>query len=296
MKTYTFGRCIALLDIDPKVFRRWIKEDLGLGEQDQRSKADSRVRYLTREQLERLAALHEKTLPADGMPDGEEEQSAASLGAYKLLEDRMAAIETSTEKIQDEIDSVRDDWTYFMTQMSHLRDLFDAPDTGIHARMASFARRLAEIEAHLAEAQAPPEPEQSNAPDQRIAEIEARYQQRIADLEEQLAAYKQQKPTSITKKKPVRRKKKATIKALPPTLVARNAFAALHNINEKLVSKASIEGKIATVEGKWFAHDHAVVTRALNERGKHDFYQVFHQRANFHLCDQCPHDPEGQSG
>src|SRR6266496_4327456 len=24
MRTFTFGRCIALLDVDPKVFRRWI--------------------------------------------------------------------------------------------------------------------------------------------------------------------------------------------------------------------------------------------------------------------------------
>ncbi len=225
MKTYTFGRCIALLDVDPKVFRRWVRDDLGLGEKDQISKADSRVRYLTREQLERLAELHEKILPADDQADGEEEHASLfSAGEYKLLLDRLAAVEQSSLLAQDTVSTFTGDLTYFESRLSHLRDLFEAPDSG------------------------------------------------------------------ATKKKPTRRGKKTTIKTLPRTLVARNAFATLHNVNEKLVSKASIDGKIATVGGKWLSHDHVVVTRALNEQGKHDFYQVFHQRTDFKQCEHCPHD------
>src|SRR5438477_17218 len=57
MRTYTFGQCARLLAIDPKVFRQWVKEDLALQKGDQVSRADRRTRYLTREQLERLAEL-----------------------------------------------------------------------------------------------------------------------------------------------------------------------------------------------------------------------------------------------
>ncbi len=39
IQTYTFGRCAALLDIDPKIFRTCVKEDLGLQETDQVSKS-----------------------------------------------------------------------------------------------------------------------------------------------------------------------------------------------------------------------------------------------------------------
>jgi len=291
MKTYTFGRCIALLDVDPKVFRRWVRDDLGLGEKDQISKADSRVRYLTREQLERLAELHEKILPADDQADGEEEHASLfSAGEYKLLLDRLAAVEQSSLLAQDTVSTFTGDLTYFESRLSHLRDLFEAPDSGIQARMNSIEHHLAEIEERLKEPPPPPEQEREAAPDQQIAEIEAQYQQRIAELEAQLALYKQPKTTSATKKKPTRRGKKTTIKTLPRTLVARNAFATLHNVNEKLVSKASIDGKIATVGGKWLSHDHVVVTRALNEQGKHDFYQVFHQRTDFKQCEHCPHD------
>src|SRR5260370_15737972 len=63
VQTYTFGQCAKLLDIDPKVFRRWVREDLGLQEEEQVSLADRPRRYLTRGQLERLARVHERTLP-----------------------------------------------------------------------------------------------------------------------------------------------------------------------------------------------------------------------------------------
>src|SRR5579859_2323213 len=92
MQTYSFGQCARLLKVDPKVFRRWVKEDLGLQEEDQVSRADGRVRYLTREQLERLAELHERTLPADGRQEDRESFSTES-GRYKLLEDRLGNIE-----------------------------------------------------------------------------------------------------------------------------------------------------------------------------------------------------------
>src|SRR5207245_10572029 len=91
LQTYRFGQCARFLDVDPKVFRRWVREDLGLQERDQVSRADSRVRYLTREQLERLAELHGRTLPTEGGDQGKQEHVTS--GSTKLLEHRLGPVE-----------------------------------------------------------------------------------------------------------------------------------------------------------------------------------------------------------
>lgn len=281
-QTYTFSQCIELLDIDAKVFRRWVREDLGLGEKDQVSRADSRVRYLLREQLEKLAELHDKILPAD---DQVVNDDYAPPGAYKLLADRMQEIEKSVEVVHSDIDAFSGDITHVEAQIGSLREMFEHPETGVDACLSTFERRIAGLEARTQ-----PSPSDTG---EHLAEREATYQQRIAELEAQLAAYQQQekKPSAPAppKKKPIRKKKRSTIKALPASLTARNAFAALHNISEKQVSKEALAGRIATTEGKWLSNGH-VVTRALNQKGKHDFYEVFHERTEFQACDQCPHE------
>ncbi|MBA2677561.1 MAG: hypothetical protein H0U76_04085 [Ktedonobacteraceae bacterium] len=284
MKTYTFSQCIELLDIDAKVFRRWVREDLNLGEKDQVSRADSRVRYLTREQLERLAEQHDKVLPADDQTASEDDHSPP--GAYKLLVDRMEALEKSTETLRKAVSSFTGDITFFESQTSHLQDTFGTFQTGVSTRLDALEQSFVDVDARLQKVSVPEIP-----PEQQIAEIEARYQQRIAELEAQLAIYQQPKKPAPppSKKRPARKKKRSPIKTLPVNLVARNAFSALHHVSEKLVSKASIDGKIATTEGKWLSGGY-VVTRALNEKGKHDFYQVFSQRPDFTRCDQCPHE------
>ena len=117
MHTYTFGRCIELLDVDAKVFRRWVREDLKLSEKDQKSKADSRVRYLTEEQLQQLATLHEKTLPPDDQLPGEVE--ASSPGAYKLLDDRLTMMETWHQHLEQGMSTATED---VVTLLARLRE------------------------------------------------------------------------------------------------------------------------------------------------------------------------------
>ena len=53
--------CYELLQADPKTFRRWLKK-AGIYElvKSQVSKADDRVKYLTQEQLEEIAELHDR--------------------------------------------------------------------------------------------------------------------------------------------------------------------------------------------------------------------------------------------
>lgn len=65
-KKFTLTECYELLQADPKTFRRWLKK-AGIHEQvkSQISKADDRVKYLTQEQLEEIATLHERQLPLE---------------------------------------------------------------------------------------------------------------------------------------------------------------------------------------------------------------------------------------
>lgn len=305
MRTYTFGKCIELLDIDAKVFRRWVREDLKLSDKDQKSKADSRVRYLTEEQLKQLAVLHEKALPPDDqLPDEKEE---ASPGAYKLLDDRLTTVEASylqlernvstatgnldtlLERVGKELPMLSEHITSLKSQLQ-IMPILEERLIALEAQIRSvpvLTEHIATLETQLSAIPIPATPLEA----QRIADIEASYQERIKELEDKLAQYQQpKKPTSPlpSRKKPVR-KKRSPIKALPATLTARNAFSALHNVSEKLVSKASLDGKIATTEGKWLSGN-AIVTRALNTKGKHDFYQVFHERQGFQTCEQCPHE------
>jgi len=60
MRTYTLTECCTLFEVNAKTFHRWLKQE---GIQPQRSRADTRIRYLTREQLERLAEVYDYTLP-----------------------------------------------------------------------------------------------------------------------------------------------------------------------------------------------------------------------------------------
>ncbi len=304
MQKYTFSQCVALLKTDPKIFRKWVREDLGLGEKDQVSRADSRVRYLTREQIEQLAALHDRQLPADEHLKDEPETS--SPGAYKLQLDRLDAAERSIAHLEREIfaatadldktvlrvelvehhleavPQIKSDVHTLMEQMTEVQEQLQVklgPTS-----LEDLAQRITELEARP---QAHVEQEQQTV-ETRIAELEASYQGRIAELEAQLAQYQRQEKATPSPKKKSIKKKRSQIKRLPTTLAARNAFSLLHNVPDKVVSKASIAGKIATTKGKWLYNDH-VILQALSDRGKHDFYTVFHQRSDFKQCSECPH-------
>jgi len=315
MRTFTFGRCIALLDVDPKVFRRWIKEDLGLSEKDQVSKADSRVRYLTEEQLKKLAALHEKTLPPDDqLPDEKEE---ASPGAYKLLDDRLTVMEESHKQQALEMSVATGDLEKVLARLgeaeqrlarsgeqykelfartehiaileSQLQTLSVLPGqmTALEVQLQILPTLMGRFTHLEAQVQAASTTSQSSLEDQRIAEIEAQYQQRIAELESQLAQY-QQSQTGQPAKKTTGKKRRTSIKKLPATLVARRAFAELHHVPDTVVATACKSGSIAAVQGKWL-YQRRVIYQAFGERGKHDFYQRYHQRPDFTPCEECPH-------
>lgn len=267
MQTYLFKDCVELLDIDPKVFRELIKKELGLQKGEQVSRADRRARYLTREQLELLAARRGRTLPDD---DALRKPEQVPFTSYKLLLDRLEraeevlhASEQMVSSVQEELTQVKERLTQVETQIEHLADAQERPD-----------HRLAELEAQHR---------------QQVAELEARYQRQIAELEAQLAHYRSGQrslatPPATTKKKPQSRPK-----PLPKTLTSRSAFAALHNVPDSVVARACNSGKIAALSGRWL-YKSRIIFRVLGERGQRDFYQLFHARPDFTQCKRCPHE------
>ncbi len=286
MQTYTFGQCAGLLKIDPKVFRDLVRKELGLQKGEQVSRADRRARYLTREQLERLAALRGRTLPDDDAL-GKPEQHVPFV-SYKLLLDRLETAEEALRASEQTVSSLQERLTQVeqqvtrMTSWTSLLESLPAWMTQVDEHPERLARaqeqsghRLAELEAQYR---------------QQLAEMEARYQRQIDELETQLAQYRTGKrppstpPTAATKQAKTRPK----TKKLPKTLASRSAFAALHHVPDSLVARACNTGKIAATSGKWL-YKSRVIFQALGARGQADFYQLFHTRPDFTRCNQCPH-------
>ncbi len=288
MQTYTFGQCATLLDIDPKVFRELVKQELGLQKGDQRGRADRRARYLTREQLEFLAARCKITLLDDAVL---EQPKHIPVTTYKLLLDRLESAEEALHVCEQTVSSLQERLTQVeqqvasITAWTSLLESLSTWKTQVDERLERLTHPQEQPDDRLAQLEAQHR--------QQLAEVEARYQRQIDELQAQLARYHPGKsslsPASTTTKK------KATSKAkpLPKTLASRRVFAALHHIPDSVVTRACNSGKIAAVNGKWL-YQSRIIFQALGARGRHDFYQLFHTRSDFIRCKQCPHAiPQG---
>jgi hypothetical protein len=286
--TYTFGQCATLLDIDPKVFRELVKQELGLQKGDQTSRVDRRARYLTREQLEFLAARRGRTLPDDEVL---EQPKHVPVATYKLLLDRLETAEEALRASEQVVSLLQERLTQVEQQVASMTAW-----TSLLESLPTWKRQVDEHLERLAHPQEQPgdrlaELEAQHR--QQLAEVEAHYQRQIDELEAQLVRYRPGKRSPSTS--PTTTKKKATSKAkpLPKMLASRRAFAALHHIPDSVVARACNSGKIAAVNGKWL-YQSRIIFQALGARGRHDFYQLFHTRPDFTRCKQCPHTiPQG---
>jgi hypothetical protein len=85
-RTFNFRESRELLRVDPKTFQKWLQK-AGIDRTQQKSLADSRERYLTKEQLILLAKEHGRTLPPlESQPEPPATVTAAMLteGLVKL--------------------------------------------------------------------------------------------------------------------------------------------------------------------------------------------------------------------
>jgi hypothetical protein len=134
-KTYTFNECYALLGVDPKTFRRWLKK-ADIDPDTQKSKIDERIRYLTQEQLDQLATDHERTLTP---PEEQAPTESAPSGAYKLF----------VERLKERVDSL----SAQSEQHGHIwQDLYNSIDIQ-KEKLHQQAERITTLEQQLTQAQ-----------------------------------------------------------------------------------------------------------------------------------------------
>jgi DNA-binding transcriptional MerR regulator len=97
MRTYTFTECCTLLRVNPKTLHKWLERE---GMHTQQSRADTRIRYLTHEQVEYLAEVYSQMLHP---PEEQEVAEDVPLARYKLLMERLDLLESELRHAQDAI-------------------------------------------------------------------------------------------------------------------------------------------------------------------------------------------------
>jgi hypothetical protein len=107
--TFTFNECYEMLNVDPKTFRGWL-EEAGIDPKHQVSRADRRVRFLTKSQVEKLAEAHGRLLRKSSAPD-----EPISLGAFKLLVDRVTRAEEALARQPHLLEEVGQQFTAQLT-------------------------------------------------------------------------------------------------------------------------------------------------------------------------------------
>jgi hypothetical protein len=121
--------------------------------------------------------------------------------------------------------------------------------------------------------------------------------ERIAVLERRVQALEQQvsdllnTPETRPSQRPSRREKHIT-GPLPRQFVSLTAFARLHSVSETTVLTHADKDMalLPAKRGEWTDHDGTVITLALDAKGRHAFYRLYHGVPPFTECKQCPHE------
>lgn len=166
MRTYTFNECYELLNVDPKTFRGWLKE-ANIDPDHQVSRADRRIKFLTEEQLNRLAVDHGRLLR--GVQEQAEE--SVSPAAFKLLMDRLARAEeeiarrtpwfevierqqTAIQKLEDNVTDLEGELKHYHTVATEQSDavrialsrLIDSLRDDLQSKTDDFQEQLRALE------------------------------------------------------------------------------------------------------------------------------------------------------
>jgi uncharacterized phage infection (PIP) family protein YhgE len=99
-RRYTLEECYTMLDVHPKTFRQWLKDD---NITTKASKADKRIKFLTEEQVKQLAELHDKPWP----PPVSQEAEVIPVTAYKLLIEQVEQLNAAQATLQASITELR---------------------------------------------------------------------------------------------------------------------------------------------------------------------------------------------
>lgn len=97
MRMYILSECCALFGVNPKTFHKWLNQE---GMHLQSLRADSRVRYLTQEQVEYLMRVYGSKSAAREAPSPDEHAVPAG---DTLLGERMTQVEQRLNLLEDEV-------------------------------------------------------------------------------------------------------------------------------------------------------------------------------------------------
>lgn len=249
MKTYTFSECYELLDVDPKTFRRWL-DKVGIDPEKQVSKVDSRVRFLTENQIEDLAAIHGRPWPPQPKP-GDQAQAAPS--TIKLLSQR---VDELAAQLAGAYERIR---------------LLEALNEAQTAQIESLGKLL------------------DNQAEQIAGAYErTKYLDTLVDNQAaQIAALAEQQARPARRSKEQQPAESAA--GLPDDLIGWREFANLHRAPQTTTGRYIQQGHIHVVRGKWKVGN-GYVKEALDAQGRRDFWVMFHNSTGFASCDDCPHE------
>lgn len=120
----------------------------------------------------------------------------------------------------------------------------------------------------------------------RVADLERRVQQLECQIEALLSRPAALKPPNRAKAR------ERTTDLLPRQLVSLLAFARLHNVAETtvLTHTGRDMALLPVKRGEWMDRDGTCVTLALDAKGRHAFYRLYHGVPPFVECQQCPHE------
>jgi excisionase family DNA binding protein len=114
----------------------------------------------------------------------------------------------------------------------------------------------------------------------------------VSALQSQLEALSSSPAPAPSTRRVVPQKLEGPGTALPDGLVSWRSFATLHGLDEKkhtAIQNAVNDGRLPVVRGHW-REGKALVRQALDEAGRAKFYDLYHDRADFQRCPQCPHE------
>ena len=145
MRTYTFNECYELLSVDPKTFRGWLKE-ADIDPNHQVSRADRRIRFLTQEQIDRLAVDHGRLLR---VPSSDAHE-VVSPGAFKLLLDRVQRTEEEIARQEHRIEEATEHREDRVTKLAEgLQEYQNSLDKRITELVLASTKEFHELKAQL---------------------------------------------------------------------------------------------------------------------------------------------------
>jgi hypothetical protein len=260
--TFNFKKSRELLQINPRSFLEWLMK-AGIDASTQVNLADPREKYLTKEQLVRLAQLHGRTLPA--LDDEEPNEHISPPMTLETLAEQLANAQQQNAARFEQIEQL----LHQLLATQHY-DHFQQTLTSIETLLQQHSGQLTndttptDHTMHTAESTAIRKPERKETG-------------------------ATPSPRTKSKSKTMRKKRSVRGRKLPAGLMLLRDFASQHGIATDRASAAGKSGKMNIVRGKWLVNSRWA-TEALEAQGQHDFYTIFHEREGFQICDQCPHN------